>query len=92
LPLQRHHIAYLSREASIAATLSEGLTPRERETLALMLLGRDAAEVADEFGVAPETVKIHMRNVVDKLGAKNRIHAVVIALTAIHLGPIENGN
>ena len=56
------------------------LSPREREVFQLMAEGHTAAAVGDRLGVSVETVRSHVRNVVRKLGARNRVHAIVMAL------------
>ncbi|MFE7462497.1 response regulator [Streptomyces sp. NPDC057499] len=55
------------------------LTGREEEVLRLMATGLSNPEIAQSCGVSPETVKTHVGNVLTKLGAQNRTHAVVIA-------------
>ena len=37
-------------------------------------------QIADQLGIAETTVNFHIRNVVEKLGANDRTHAVTIAL------------
>ncbi|MCN9244421.1 response regulator transcription factor [Streptomyces sp. RY43-2] len=55
------------------------LTTREEEVLRLMATGLSNPEIAQSCGVSQETVKTHVGNVLTKLGAHNRTHAVVIA-------------
>ncbi|MFJ3793377.1 response regulator [Kitasatospora sp. NPDC090091] len=55
------------------------LTGREEEVLRLMATGRSNPEIAQSLTVSLETVKTHVGNVLTKLGAQNRTHAVVIA-------------
>lgn len=56
------------------------LSPREREVMHLMAEGRTAEGVGDELGVSVETVRTHVRNAIRKLQARNRVHAIAIAL------------
>lgn len=63
-----------------AMTGDEELTPREREVLRLVALGRSNREIAESLGVGEETVKTHVTNVLSKLMADNRAQAVVQAL------------
>ncbi len=63
-----------------AAGADEDLTPREKEVLRRVALGRSNKEIADELGVADETVKTHVTHVLSKLMADNRAQAVVQAL------------
>ena len=55
------------------------LTGREEEALRLMATGLSNPEIAQSLTVSLETVKTHVGNVLTKLGAQNRTHAVVIA-------------
>jgi DNA-binding NarL/FixJ family response regulator len=63
------------------------LTPREVEVLSLVARGLGNKEVGDVLGTAPGTVKAHVQSILSKLGAKDRTHAVTIALRRgiIHL-------
>lgn len=63
------------------------LTRREVEVLSLVARGLANKEVADVLGTAPGTVKAHVQSILGKLGAKDRTHAVTIALRRgiIHL-------
>lgn len=63
------------------------LTPREVEVLALVARGFGNKEVGDVLGTAPGTVKAHVQSILSKLGAKDRTHAVTLALRRgiIHL-------
>lgn len=55
------------------------LTPRELDVLALVARGLGNKEVGDLLGTAAGTVKAQMQSILDKLGAKDRTHAVTIA-------------
>ncbi|MEA2254561.1 MAG: hypothetical protein QOG35_606 [Solirubrobacteraceae bacterium] len=56
------------------------LSPREREIMHLMAEGLTAEAIAGELGVSVETVRTHVRNVIRKLQARNRVHAIALAL------------
>jgi DNA-binding NarL/FixJ family response regulator len=56
------------------------LTPREVEVLRLVAGGNANKEVAARLSLTEETVKAHIRNILGKLGANDRTHAVAIAL------------
>jgi DNA-binding CsgD family transcriptional regulator len=54
------------------------LSPREVQVLALVADGLTDAEIGGQLFVAPYTVKSHMKNLLAKLGASSRTHAVAI--------------
>jgi DNA-binding NarL/FixJ family response regulator len=56
------------------------LTRRQREILQLLADGGSTAAAARDLGLSEETVKTHTKNVLARLEAKNRTHAVAIAL------------
>jgi two-component system, NarL family, response regulator len=56
------------------------LTRRQREILQLLADGGSTAAAARELDLSEETVKTHTKNVLARLGARNRTHAVAIAL------------
>ncbi len=63
-----------------ATSRTPQLSPREREVVHLMAEGRTADAIADDLIVSVETVRTHVRNVIRKLQARNRVHAIAIAL------------
>ena len=56
------------------------LTRRQREILQLIADGESTTVAARELGLSEETVKTHTKNALARLGARNRTHAVAIAL------------
>lgn len=56
------------------------LTRRQREILQLLANGESTTVAARELDLSEETVKTHTKNTLARLGAKNRTHAVAIAL------------
>ena len=66
--------------AGVSGDRPEPLTPRELEVLQLMGQGRSNNEIAAALGTAPRTAKVHVQNILGKLGATNRTEAVSIAL------------
>ncbi|SPF75330.1 Transcriptional regulatory protein DegU [Aliiroseovarius pelagivivens] len=57
-----------------------GLSRREKQILDSLCEGQQNKEIAHMFGIQEVTVKMHMRSIITKLGAKNRTHAAMIAL------------
>jgi DNA-binding NarL/FixJ family response regulator len=69
---------------AVAATLAEhtpriALTPRETEVISLMSTGLTNAQIASSIGRTEETVKVHVKNILQKLDARDRTAAVTIA-------------
>jgi len=67
--------------AEIAEHATDGaLTPREIEVLRLVAAGNANKEIGARLSLTEVTVKSHVKNVLAKLGANDRTHAVTIAL------------
>jgi DNA-binding NarL/FixJ family response regulator len=58
----------------------DDLTSREIEVLRLIAAGNANKEIASQLSIAEETVKSHVTNILAKLHAKDRTHAVTTAL------------
>lgn len=78
--------------AEIAARLAEhmgdeSLTVREVEVLREIAGGNRNRDIADLLFISEETVKVHIKHIMDKLGAKDRTQAIAIAVRRgiIHL-------
>ena len=71
--------ALISRPLNQDDDYSVLLTGREQETLDLVARGLTNPQIADKLMVSVSTVNFHVHNVLDKLGAKTRTEAVVIA-------------
>ena len=79
------HAGQKRLSSEVAAELAEhasddALTPREVDVLRLIAGGNANKEVAAKLSLTEETVKSHVRNVLAKLGANDRTHAVAIAI------------
>jgi DNA-binding CsgD family transcriptional regulator len=55
------------------------LSAREREVVRLVAQGQTGPEIADELGIAHDTVRTHVRNAMDKLAARSRAQLVAKA-------------
>ncbi|WP_314503477.1 response regulator transcription factor [uncultured Microbacterium sp.] len=58
---------------------AESLTEREAEVLRLVAQARSNGEIARELFIGEATVKTHVSNLLQKLGARDRVHAAVLA-------------
>ncbi len=58
----------------------DGLTPREIDVLRLIASGNANKVIAGELSITEETVKSHVTNILSKLCANDRTHAVTIGL------------
>jgi DNA-binding NarL/FixJ family response regulator/signal transduction histidine kinase len=75
------------QQASPHAELDQ-LTPRERELLRLMADGNDARGIAERLELSVNTVYVHRRNIMEKLGVRNNTELVRLAM---RLGLCETG-
>jgi two-component system, NarL family, response regulator len=71
--------------SEVAERLSEyfpqvALTPREVEVLTFVAHGMANKEIAERLGTASGTIKMHIQNILEKLEASDRTHAVTIAI------------
>ncbi len=72
-------------QAELAAKLADyvgedTLSAREVEVLALVAAGNRNRDIGAQLCIAEETVKVHLRHILEKLGAKDRTQATAIAL------------
>ncbi|MBN2910213.1 response regulator transcription factor [Polycladomyces sp. WAk] len=58
----------------------ENLTPRELDVLQLMVKGHSNKEIAEQLFISDKTVKIHVSNILKKLGVKSRSQAIIYAI------------
>ena len=58
----------------------EDLTGREIEVLRKVAQGNRNRDIAEQLFIAEDTVKVHLKHIMDKLGARDRTQAVAIAL------------
>jgi DNA-binding NarL/FixJ family response regulator len=79
------HVGQKRISPEVAAEIAEhgtddALTPREIDVLRLIARGNANKIIAAELSLTEETVKSHIRNILSKLGANDRTHAVAIGV------------
>jgi DNA-binding NarL/FixJ family response regulator len=67
--------------------IDDALTLRETSVLKCVAAGQSNKVVARELSISEDTVKVHMKNILSKLDARARTHAVAIALQRGIIGP-----
>jgi DNA-binding NarL/FixJ family response regulator len=82
---KRHIPAEIAAELG-AHVADDVLSPREIEVLRLVAMGNSNKQIAGQLTIVEETVKAHISNILSKLGANDRTHAVTIATTRGFLG------
>ena len=80
------NLAVMEEAAADGAKDAVQLTPREGEILDWVRKGKSYAQIAEILSISRRTVEFHIKNVMDKLGASNRVSAVVIAMRRGILG------
>ena len=80
--LQRVVNHFVQQHSTPADPGLDRLTEREREVLVLMCSGMSNQEIADRIFVEVPTVKTHVAHILQKLGARDRLQAVVRAYRA----------
>ncbi|MCD6681768.1 MAG: response regulator transcription factor [Burkholderiaceae bacterium] len=65
--------------AAAHESLSGTLTQREREILSRIASGQSNKTIARSLGISPDTVKLHVRHIMVKLGCRSRVVAAVLA-------------
>jgi DNA-binding NarL/FixJ family response regulator len=79
------HTGQMRVSSEVAAEIAEhftdqALTPREVDVLRLVARGKANKEIAAQLSLTEETVKSHIRNILGKLEANDRTHAVAIGI------------
>ena len=80
------HLHEVLNRLDLPGTRLESLTARELEVLRWLAQGKTSWEISMILGISERTVKFHVRNVLRKLDAATRAHAVAIAM---HQGLME---
>jgi len=66
--------------AELVGSARNDLTPREVDVLQLIAVGQANKQIADQLSIGEASVKSHVANILSKLGANDRAHAVTIGL------------
>jgi len=81
LQLYALHIHEAYQEIAFSELKNDfGISPRERECLQLLAVGKDLWDVSDALSLSTETVRNYLRSARKKLGVTNTMHAVVKAM------------
>jgi len=75
-----HQLAHQSRP-TVQPAASAVLSARECEVVGLIVQGHSNQEIAEELGIARNTVKNHLRSILAKLGVRNRAQAAAYAVS-----------
>jgi two-component system, NarL family, response regulator LiaR len=78
----RQVMDHLKPTTTADAAIVGQLSQRELEVLKLMVEGRSNPEIAAELYLSPNTVKTHVRGIMNKLAVDDRVQAAVVALRA----------
>jgi LuxR family transcriptional regulator of spore coat protein len=70
----------LGSNAEPAPPATRTISPREQEVLSLIASGADPEQIAAELSISVNTVRTHIINAYRKLGARNRAHAIALAM------------
>lgn len=79
-----------SKEKHISATSPNGLTPRERDVLRLVVDGQSNKEIGRTLFISEDTAKKHVQTILSKLGVSDRTQAAVKAVRAGLVSPFSN--
>ena len=60
-------------------SMTPDLTPREQEVLELMAKGLSNQEIGEVLAISPESVKIHLKHIFEKLGVTKRVECALVA-------------
>ncbi|HSD50382.1 MAG TPA: response regulator transcription factor [Candidatus Methylomirabilis sp.] len=69
-----------ARGTAVTPLPGADLSPREKEVLELVTQGRSNKEIAAALAIAENTVKNHLKNILEKLHLENRVQAATFAL------------
>jgi DNA-binding CsgD family transcriptional regulator len=72
-------------------SIDDLLTDRQRQLVALLILGISYKEIGKRLGIAEGTVKVHMQDIFNKVGVRNR-HQIVAIVTGYRTLPEGGGD
>jgi DNA-binding NarL/FixJ family response regulator len=83
--IRQVHVGKKRIPSEVAARLAdhmgeEDLTTREIEVLRKVAQGNRNRDIAEKLFISEETVKVHIKHIMEKLGARDRTEAIAIAL------------
>jgi DNA-binding NarL/FixJ family response regulator len=91
------HLGKKRIPSEVAARLAEhlgeeDLTPREMDVLRHAVNGNRNRDIGEKLFISEETVKVHIKHILEKLGATDRTQAVAVALRRgiVQLGPAQS--
>ena len=79
-----------SKEKHIDALVPNGLTPRERDVLRLVIEGQSNKEIGRSLSISEDTAKKHVQTILSKLGVSDRTQAAVKAVRAGLVSPFSD--
>ncbi len=72
----------MTRSQQPAAVPAAPLTAREQDVMTLLVQGASAKLISQILGLSPRTVDVHASSIIRKFRARNRTHAVALAVHA----------
>lgn len=78
--------AFTITPAAIPVPRPDTLTTRQREILALIAAGNETTAISHQLEISPETVRSHVKEILRRLAANDRAHAVAIGYRTGILG------
>lgn len=90
-PAARQHHERPPLPAAARSESMENLTERELEILVRVARGNQNKIIAGDLGLSEHTVKIHIHNIISKLGVHNRTEAAAVYLNSLNAGSGRNG-
>ena len=76
----RKHLPAIVAESLAVYVGGDSLTEREVEVLRRIAEGDRNRDIGEQLGITEDTVKVHVKHIMDKLGAKDRTQAVAIGI------------